>query len=248
MASHGGIIGVMIAATYFGMRNKLPALHLIDLATLGGCIGIFFGRIANFINGELLGRVAETPIFFAVKFPQEILAWPSQAPGKLSALGAVVERLGVSSSTWQTWLSQPALYYTSIENTLYQIISRIQDGDAALKISLAPFLSARYPSQLYEAILEGLFVLVVLVWVWRKPQKPGVIAATFGITYSLVRIVGEAYRLPDAHIGYQMFGLTRGQILSAVMALGMTTLLLYALKKPGTKIGGWLNGRTKNIN
>lgn len=243
MASHGGIAGVMISAYLFARKRGISALHLIDLATLGGSIGIFFGRIANFVNGELIGRPIESMVPWAVKFPQDILAWPSQSPDKLALLEPLVSQVGVNASLWKQWTLNLPLYYGKIQATLYSLIDAIQSGNQGLRQSLGQYLVARHPSQIYEALLEGALVFLVLVFFWRHPKKPGVIAAIFGITYAVVRIIGEAFRMPDAHIGYEIFGLTRGQLLSLVMLVVMVILLVAARRRNAETLGGWLHGK-----
>ena len=75
MSSHGGIIGIVLISLLYARRHKIYWLHLADLTTLGGTVGIFCGRIANFINGELMGRPAPINLPWAVKFPQDIYHW-----------------------------------------------------------------------------------------------------------------------------------------------------------------------------
>jgi phosphatidylglycerol:prolipoprotein diacylglycerol transferase len=84
---------------------------------------------------------------------------------------------------------------------------------------LEPLLTPRYPSQLIQAGLEGLLVFVILAVIWCWPLKPGVVSAWFVVLYAIARIVGEQFRMPDQELGFELFGLTRGQELSAVMLL-----------------------------
>ncbi|MEM1445576.1 MAG: prolipoprotein diacylglyceryl transferase [Planctomycetota bacterium] len=74
MASHGGMIGGLVGCLWFAWRQKLPVLHLFDLIAFAAPLGILFGRIANFINGELWGRTVDASFALAVRFPQETLA------------------------------------------------------------------------------------------------------------------------------------------------------------------------------
>src|SRR5690606_33488852 len=105
--------------------------------------------------------------------------------------------------------------------------------------ALAPALTPRHPSQLYGALLEGLLVFLVLFFVWRKPRKPGVIGAIFFVVYATMRIIVEEFRMPDAHIGYQLFGLTRGQWLSVgLLGVGLLCLLFWSRRKV-ERLGGW---------
>ena len=78
LSSHGGVIGVIIALTGFGIKNKIPVLCCMDMVSFTAGLGLFFGRMANFINGELYGRVITGPSWFAVQFPSEMLNWISE--------------------------------------------------------------------------------------------------------------------------------------------------------------------------
>lgn len=231
MASHGGIVGIIVACILFARRHQVPVLHLMDLTTLGGTIGVFFGRLANFVNAELVGRPAAPDLPWAVKFPQDILLWPAQAPERLQELAPVVSEIGISSTTWRGWLEALPLHGVAVEQALHRIIAAVQHGNEQITTALAPLLVARHPSQIYQALLEGALLFLVLWWVWRSARKPGVIAGLFLVLYALVRIVGEQFRMPDAHIGFQLLGLTRGQWLSIVMVLPGLLLLWYALRR-----------------
>ena len=236
MASHGGILGIVVTCLYYGRRHGLPAFHLFDLTTLGGALGIFFGRIANFVNGELVGRAAPAHLPWAVKFPQDILAWPAHEPARLSELTPAVEALGISGSTWMTWIqSAPG----RVHEVLSSLIVAVQSGNEGVAAALKPVLTARHPSQLYEGLLEGAFLFVALMVIWRRPQKPGVIAGWFFVLYATVRIIGEQFRLPDLQIGYQLLGLTRGQWLSIIMLVLGTVFLVTTRRRTTPPLGGW---------
>jgi len=94
MASHGGITGIIIATVLYSRIHKVPILHLMDLTCVGGSLGIFLGRIANFINGELYGRAVESSVAWAVKFPQEMYLWSSQQFSKLYDVSKAAVALG----------------------------------------------------------------------------------------------------------------------------------------------------------
>jgi phosphatidylglycerol:prolipoprotein diacylglycerol transferase len=88
---------------------------------------------------------------------------------------------------------------------------------------------ARHPTQLYEAFLEGLVMLVVLVWFSAKPRPRMAVSGLFLFLYGVFRFGVEFIRLPDAHIGYEAFGwVTRGQILTVPMIVGGIVLLVLA--------------------
>ncbi|MCB0354543.1 MAG: prolipoprotein diacylglyceryl transferase [Bdellovibrionales bacterium] len=239
MASHGGMIGIVIACYIFARKRGIPVPHLFDLTIFGATLGIFFGRIANFINGELVGRPASENYWLAVKFPQDILSWPKYNPEKLADLAPVVKQLGVAPSEWLQWI---ALQRPQVDSLLQRIVDEVQNNNILVRTSLEPLLTPRYPSQLFAAFLEGLLLFLFLFWVWRKPRKPGVITGLFFSGYAIVRIIGEFYRRPDLHLGYQFLSLTRGQWLSVgLFAVGIASSL-YWRSRPSEPLGGWRDG------
>lgn len=238
MASHGGIIGIILAVAYFSWRHRLSFLHLGDLVIFGATLGITFGRIANFINGELVGRACDGSCLFPVKFPQDILTWPLYAPEKMPSLAPVVEKVGIDGATWQNMLFHGENW--QIAGVLHRVVSGVQAGSQELQEALRIVLIARHPSQLYAALLEGFILFAFLFWVWRKPQRPGLIMGLFLFLYPIVRIFTEAFREPDLHLGFQLLGLTRGQWLSLVMLLSTVTFLVWIYRSHADKIGGWM--------
>jgi phosphatidylglycerol:prolipoprotein diacylglycerol transferase len=260
MASHGGIIGVIIASVLFARRYKMNWLHLGDLTTLGGSIGIFFGRIANFINGELFGREAAPWFPFPVKFPTEMYLWlrhDLEAPRVLASIDLLpkmtntVTAIGTPNADWTQLLTQlrsggsSAAMRNQFQRQIELVISAIQNGNEHVRSTLGLELTARYPSQLIEATLEGLLLFLITVFFWRKPRKPGVVGAVWLSSYALVRILGEQFRMPDAQIGFQLFGLTRGQWLSIAMLFASAVLYLFASTRSTPSIGGWARSDSK---
>ncbi|MCB0390773.1 MAG: prolipoprotein diacylglyceryl transferase [Bdellovibrionales bacterium] len=251
MASHGGIIGIIFACVLYGRLYKLPIFHLLDLTTFAGALAIGFGRIANFINGELYGRACEGKCVWPVKFPDELHRWLAnweKYKVQLKSLYPVVKQLGgiagpegqlllPTATKWQQWVESGSKYY--VESYVKRIFNAIAQNQQQILKDLGEILTARHPSQLYQSVMEGFLVFIVMVIVWRKPQKPGVLAASWGVTYALMRILGEQFRMPDAHIGYQLWGLTRGQWLSMAMLIGSVVLLFFVLNRNQQKMGGW---------
>jgi phosphatidylglycerol:prolipoprotein diacylglycerol transferase len=160
MSFHGGVIGVVVAAHLFSKKHKMNQFIFLDLVSLSAPIGIFFGRVANFINSELYGN--STDVFWSVKF---IL----------------------------------------IDN-IY-----------------------RHPSQLYEAIFEGIVLLFILRYFLKKKylKQPGLISALFLIFYSLFRFIIEFFRSPDPHIGYLILNITLGQLISIIFLILGGILFFY---------------------
>ena len=105
MASHGGVLGVIVASIIFAKKAGVNYVYLLDLAAITGPIGFFFGRIANFINGELVVRVAPDDFQYAVKFPSDILTWPTYHFDRLQSLTPVVQSLGIEASRWSELLA-----------------------------------------------------------------------------------------------------------------------------------------------
>ena len=162
MSFHGGLLGVILATIIFSRKHKLNSFILLDLISLVAPIGLFLGRIANFINSELYGR--ETDVFWSVKF-------------------------------------------VNIDNL------------------------TRHPSQVYEALFEGLILFFLLNYLAKKNRygAPGLISSVFLIFYSIFRFILEFFREPDSQIGFILLNLTMGQLVSIIsLFLG---LYLYLSKK-----------------
>ena len=283
MASHGGITGIMIATILYARIHKVPILHLIDLTCVGGALGIFLGRIANFVNGELFGRVVSEPLSWAVKFPQEMYLWSSKEVSRLFNLEPAVmalkevelrppemsvfsqltswvkngfsesafpkgEMTPLSPEVWKEWVSgyrYDSSAYHAVNRVIESLIEATQTGNQKVIEALEPVLSARYPSQLIQSFLEGFLVLCIITVVWIKPRRPGVIAGYFGLSYLVARIIGEQFRMPDSHLGYQALGLTRGQWIS-ISYFAVVALIFYISKKQALpRMGGWIKQEEK---
>ena len=159
MSFHGGLIGVIFASIIFAKKNNHNSFLYMDIVALVAPIGLFFGRIANFINSELYGSITNVP--WAVTFIQ-------------------------------------------VDNL------------------------PRHPSQLYEALLEGLFLFFILIYFRKKfMNKPGVISGIFLIFYSIFRFFVEFFRVPDEQLGYILLDLTIGQVVSLIFILSGTILIYY---------------------
>ncbi|MGC1479626.1 MAG: prolipoprotein diacylglyceryl transferase [Chthoniobacterales bacterium] len=208
MASHGGIIGLVLFTLWYSWRHKVGWRNVGDNLVVVAPIGLFFGRVANFINGELYGRAATVP--WAVQFPKEL--YSSEFP--VAARGEIVRGAVEINPAW-----------TSIE----AIVPASRQSEP-LQGVLADGLTPRHPSQLYEAALEGL-VLFAILWVMRTRFKlrDGVITGAFFIGYALLRIAGEAFREPDAPLTGL---LTRGQFLSLFLVIIGIAFMISARIRP----------------
>ncbi len=254
LASHGGILGLAIAVILFARLRGFIAWHCLDLVCFPAGLGIFFGRCANFINGELYGRIVANKALVAVQFPKEMLSWVfNRKIEYLKELGPAVSALknpNISQENWQNWMYQASSLgknqFSVIDNqiyaTIYALISACEKGSQEVITALQPILSYRHPSQIYQAILEGLVIFVILWLFWRKtPRRAGSVSILFGITYALMRIAGEMFRMPDTQLGFRALGITRGQWLSIIMLVCLFIGFLYLTKHPSKKRwGGWL--------
>lgn len=246
MSSHGGILGVLLVVWLFSYRKKYSFLHILDLGAVGAGMGFFFGRIANFINGELYGRVIQTSAPFGVQFPQEIFNWfnywNSEKLLSLKKTAAQLKfvknpygqgKLDISETLWEAWISSKDRFTAEILSVLNQITSAVESGQQGVITALQDVLPLRHPSQLYQSLLEGLIPLIIVSILWKKPRKTGVIAGVWGAGYFIMRLIGEVFREPDAHIGFDLLGLTRGQWLSvfSLAGVGVYFYLLHRRRK-----------------
>jgi len=167
MSFHGGLIGVICASIVFAKKNKQDYFLYTDVVALAAPIGIFFGRLANFVNSELYGSPTEVP--WAVTFVQ-------------------------------------------VDNL------------------------SRHPSQLYEAVLEGIILFLILIYFRKKNylEKPGLISSLFLILYSIFRFILEFFRVPDEQLGYLIFSLSMGQIISLILIL--FGIILFYFKNENKQI------------
>jgi len=164
MAFHGGVIGALIAIALFARREHTPTLTAMDLVALAAPIGLFFGRLANFIKPELWGRPTDVP-------------WAMIFPGS--------------------------------------------DGQP------------RHPSQIYEALLEGAALFVILSIMARLGafRRPGLLTGSFAVLYALARTFCEFYRDPDPRLEDLGHGLTMGMFLSAPLAIIGLGIVAVSLRK-----------------
>jgi phosphatidylglycerol---prolipoprotein diacylglyceryl transferase len=206
MASHGGILGLIIFSGIYARRHRISWTGIGDNLVAAAPIGLFFGRMANFVNGELYGRITSVP--WATQFPAELLDHPDEA----------------TLAIQQTTKINPNL------NNVPAIIEAARHN-AQVREILAKILTPRHPSQLYEAFLEGILLFVLLILIRLKFKKPdGVTTGWFFILYPVMRIIGEFFREPDAPLTGPF---TRGQFLSLFMFIvGALFLWSAARKRP----------------
>ncbi len=175
MSFHGGLLGVLLAITFVSLRGKLSFLRVCDYIAVNVPMGMFLGRLANFVNGELWGREASPD-----------LAWGMVFPGAGSF--------------------------------------------------------ARHPSQLYEAVLEGAILLVILLymfWRTRARWRPGLLVGVFTAGIGLGRFIVEYFREPDEQLKEfaASTGLSMGQWLTIPLILLGIAVMVYSLMKPAMGSG-----------
>ena len=165
MSFHGGALGVTIAILLFTRARRIPLFAFSDIIAAAIPIGLFFGRIANFVNGELFGRPTRVP--WAMVFPNG---------------GAV----------------------------------------------------PRHPSQLYEALCEGILLFLLLFAAERlgARQRRGIVTGLFLAGYAVARMSGELFREPDPQLGYLVFGTTMGLLLSVPLLIAGLAIILWAQRAP----------------
>jgi len=226
MASHGGIIGVVLACWFFARRHRVPSLHILDMAAFTAPPGLFLGRIANFVNAELWGRALpdamwNNPPWWSVKYPQQVTNhWLAIVSPRTEPTPELVRRVGSHLNI--TAPDLPALREAVTAEcaqrldiiqsklqpvlgggeTFYQrLLNAAQDTSAnahnQVMETLRPLLTPYYPSQIYQALTDGPILLLLLAIVWWKARKPGVVGAWFLIGYAVLRIATEFYRQPD---------------------------------------------------
>ena len=163
MSFHGALIGIILGTYIFSAQKNLPTFFFLDVIACVSPIGILLGRIANFINGELVGKVTE--VSWGIIFPA---------------------------------------------------------------IDMLP----RHPSQLYEALLEGLVLFILINTISLKQKyKTGLSSSLFLIFYGIFRIIAEQFREPDSQLGYLFGNLSMGTILSIIMVISGFVILIVLRKK-----------------
>ncbi|MGB9152191.1 MAG: prolipoprotein diacylglyceryl transferase [Alphaproteobacteria bacterium] len=165
MSFHGGMTGVIVAAILFTRRRKIPFFAFTDLLACVTPIGLGLGRLANFVNGELYGRVTDVP--WGIVFPR--------------------------------------------------------GGDLP-----------RHPSQIYEALAEGLLLLIIMFLLSRQPgirARAGILSGVFLTLYGIMRFSIEFFREPDAQLGFLFAGATMGQLLCVPMIVAGVSILVWACRR-----------------
>lgn len=206
MASHGGIAGLIFFCLWYSRKHKISWPGIGDTLVCGAPLGVLCGRLANFVNGELFGRVTTVP--WAVKFPTELLHEDYLRQGGAPVPGFPMDLQ--HSPDIIAWFKE-------------------QPGGVDYLVSI---LHPRHPSQLYEALGEGLFLSAILFAVRvRYPRLPhGILTGLFFLLYAVARISLECVREPDSG-AVGIMGLTRGQFFSLFMILIGAAFVIYGCIK-----------------
>lgn len=232
MASHGGILGLVIFTFFYARKHKVSWTGLGDGLCVVAPIGLLCGRLANFINGELYGRVANG-VAWAVKFPT---AFTDPKTPEFDRFGEAFAAAGTAEPQFLESLNAIEPGAIVGEGRFYyaqQLIDANRHSDKITE-AIAPYLDARHPSQLYEGLLEGALLFAIL-WVVRVkfPKAPnGLLTGLFFGLYATFRIFAEQFREPDAAWVIENV-LTQGQFLSLFMYLFSAAFLIFAFRNRG---------------
>lgn len=214
MSSHGGILGLVFVTLWFSRRYKLSWTSIGDCLCAVAPIGLFVVRLANFINGELYGKISSAP--WAVQFPTELTENAGEA-------GAFAHRFPELVN------HDPDAVEDLVRQSQHGLLNFTAHMPPAVEQAFRDFLPARHPSQIYEAFLEGV-VLFLILWIMRTRMRVprGVITGAFFICYAALRIVGEMFRVPDPAWSVGTF--SAGQFLSLFMFLIGAAFIFWGFK------------------
>lgn len=229
MASHGGILGLVIFTFFYARKHKVSWTGLGDGLCVVAPIGLLCGRIANFINGELYGRVANG-VAWAVKFPDTLSRRELPEYGRFNEVLAAAVDADPAFAERIKEISAQGFADPRIAQ-FHELILANRGSDAVTE-AIARYLEPRHPSQLYEGLLEGGLLFAILWFVRvRFPKAPhGLLTGLFFLLYPTFRIFAEAYREPDAAWVIENV-LTKGQFLSLFMYLFAAAFLIHAFRK-----------------
>ncbi|MFT3991609.1 MAG: prolipoprotein diacylglyceryl transferase [Luteolibacter sp.] len=227
MASHGGILGLVIFTWFYSRKQKVSWTGLGDGLCVVAPLGLFFGRMANFINGELYGRVSQTAAW-VMKFPLALMDHTAPEFQKFDeAAYAAAQVEPKLRAAYEMMESASARDYPYVKGAFFEQMLEANRHSEAVNQAIAPFLEPRHPSQLYEGALEGLLLFAILWTVRiRFPKAPnGLLTGLFFGLYPVFRIIGEQFREPDAAM---VGALTKGQFFSFFMFAFSAGFLIYA--------------------
>jgi phosphatidylglycerol:prolipoprotein diacylglycerol transferase len=227
MSSHGGVIGVALAVVLFARREKISTLAVGDAVAFVVPWGLCFGRLANWVNGELWGRalpesMQANPPSWSVKYPHELELF-DRVPAALAPLRELAPAtVRASDAAFLEWIVATAYDHTA-------------SAHDAVVAGLAPVLTAYYPSQFFQALAEGPCLLILMSLAWLAPRRAGTIAGVFLAGYGVLRYATEQFREADSPVIALGF-LTLPMLLSiAMVAAGA---MFFVLSRKSQTIGG----------
>jgi len=228
MSSHGGIIGVLVACVLYARKAGVPALHVTDLAAFAAPPGLAFGRLANWINGELPGKVLPAsmqadPPWWSVKYPNEILDPSFARLGELATRGELAPIVAQAAARG--------------EDLGGAIVRACYGGNRDAIAAVAPYLTAHYPNNFIQAATDGIGLGAAMLLAWLRPHRPGVVSGWFLVAYGLLRLGSESFRMPDPEV-FTIGPLTLPMQLSALMVLVGATIVARSARRPGPSYGG----------
>ncbi len=230
MASHGGILGLVIFTWFYAKKMKVSWTGLGDGLCVVAPIGLFFGRAANFINGELYGRVTHA-VSWAVKFPMALM--DGKAPEFLRFEEAAAAAVNASPALGDAYMAmETSQDFPHAKGVFFDQLLAANRHSEKVRESISPFLEPRHPSQVYEGLLEGALLFAIL-WIVRVrfPKAPnGLLTGLFFGLYAIFRIFAERFREPDAAWVVENL-ITQGQFLSLFMFIFSAAFLIFAWRQ-----------------
>lgn len=203
MSFHGGFLGLIVASLIYAKTKRINWFEWADIIAVSAPLGYTAGRLGNFINGELWGKVTDKP--WGMIFPN-------------------AEKFSARDQWVQDFAEKVGVKIASLNDTAVNL--------------------PRHPSQLYEALFEGIFLWLIMWCIVRKHRKyPGMATGIYAIGYGVVRFIIEYFREPDDGMGYILkwgnpdaptymyttpFNFSMGQILSFGMIIIGAAILFFA--------------------
>ncbi|MBX3473766.1 MAG: prolipoprotein diacylglyceryl transferase [Planctomycetes bacterium] len=225
---HGMILGVIIAFWFWARWIKRPWFHLLDQTPIIVAFGTPLGRVANFLAGDLWGR--ETSLPWGTRFPMRGPLFRQVVANSKGETFVVVQQ-EVGKETFAHLQRWPADQGIEILRDTQPWFAPVNSHDSGVyELVHQVVTTPRHPSQLYQAVTEGIVLLVIMLVVRHRTKLIGVQSGAFLLAYGLLRLGSEFFRQPEPGLGY-LLGLTRGQLLSLSMAVAGVVVLAWAWRK-----------------
>ncbi len=245
MSAHGGVIGVVITLMVFGRRHRYSVINLGDACCMIVPIGLMFGRMGNFINGELYGHPTTLP--WAVQFPTELSAptngivdpalqvqLPAVAQAVQAQIDLVSDRLRLGDITLRSDVDLVTLLQTP-RDILGKAMPAVDLHSISefTRVQFAAILPPRHPSQLYESFFEGVVLFLICWTIGRFWRKDGMASGAFLTFYPIMRIIGEQFRIGDEPPAWLAWThQSEGVLLSVLMFIIGAAYWGYFIRRP----------------